>query len=88
MSDAETRQVYWEDDNWGDLLTERDIHIPASILKCRAVSREFQFSSVECLQVCPTHRYPNRCLKQPAKLLCRRLAFAKPIPLLAPGVAY
>ena len=28
----------------------RAVHIPARILKCRAVSREFQFSSVEMLQ--------------------------------------
>lgn len=34
----------------GDLLTERDIHLPAKILQCRAVSREFQFSSAEMLQ--------------------------------------
>ena len=50
MSDADTGEVLWVDDDWGDLLTERDIHIPARILKCRAVSREFQFSSVEMLQ--------------------------------------
>lgn len=50
MSDAATGQVLWQDDNWDDLLTERDIHIPRDILQCRAVSREFQFSSVEMLQ--------------------------------------
>jgi retinal rod rhodopsin-sensitive cGMP 3',5'-cyclic phosphodiesterase subunit delta len=50
MSDATTGQILWQDDDWGDLLTERDIHIPRAILKCRAVSREFQFSSVEMLQ--------------------------------------
>ena len=50
MSDASTGKVLWEDNEWGDLLTERDIHIPARILSCRAVSREFQFSSVEMLQ--------------------------------------
>ncbi len=50
MSDATTGQVLWQDDEWDDLLMERDIHIPRSILKCRAVSREFQFSSVEMLQ--------------------------------------
>ena len=50
MSDAYTGEVLWQDNNWGDLLTERDIHIPKAILQCRAVSREFQFSSVEMLQ--------------------------------------
>ena len=50
MSDAGTGEVLWRDDGWGDLMTQRDIHIPKSILKCRAVSREFQFSSVEMLQ--------------------------------------
>jgi retinal rod rhodopsin-sensitive cGMP 3',5'-cyclic phosphodiesterase subunit delta len=50
MSDAATGQVLWQDDDWGDLLTEREIHIPARILRCAAVSREFQFSSVEMLQ--------------------------------------
>jgi len=50
MADASTGEVLWQDDEWGDLLTERDIHIPARILRCRAVSREFQFSSVEMLQ--------------------------------------
>lgn len=49
MSDADTGEVLWEDTNWDDLLTERDIHIPASILRCRGVSREFQFSSREQL---------------------------------------
>lgn len=50
MSDAATGEILWQDDNWDDLLTERDIHIPRDILQCRAVSREFQFSSVEMLQ--------------------------------------
>lgn len=75
MADAMTGEVLWQDDSWGDLLTEREsephvscaitlrflpmpsfcvplrtVHIPRSILQCRAVSREFQFSSVEELQ--------------------------------------
>ena len=50
MSDAATGEILWQDDNWDDLLTERDIHIPRNILQCRAVSREFQFSSIEMLQ--------------------------------------
>ena len=50
MSDAQTGEVLWQDDEWGDILQERDIHLPRRILQCRAVSREFQFSSVEMLQ--------------------------------------
>ena len=50
MTDATTGEVLWEDNEWGELLAERDIHIPARILQCRAVSREFQFSSVEMLE--------------------------------------
>ena len=50
MSDASTGEILWQEDDWGDLLTERDIHIPASILQCRVVSREFQFSSAEMCQ--------------------------------------
>mmetsp|Transcript_43768 Transcript_43768/g.95690 ORF Transcript_43768/g.95690 Transcript_43768/m.95690 type:complete len:173 (-) Transcript_43768:659-1177(-) len=50
MSDGSTGRVLWHDDNWTNLLVQRDIHIPAKILKCRTVSREFQFSSVEMLQ--------------------------------------
>ena len=50
MSDAHTGKILWQDDAWDDLLHERDIHVPQRILQCRAVSREFQFSSVEMLQ--------------------------------------
>uniref|UniRef100_A0A7S2BN86 GMP phosphodiesterase delta subunit domain-containing protein n=1 Tax=Haptolina brevifila TaxID=156173 RepID=A0A7S2BN86_9EUKA len=50
MSDADTGEVLWEESGWDDLLTEREIHIPARILRCRGVSREFQFSSVEMLE--------------------------------------
>ena len=50
MGDANTGEILWQDNEWGDLLTERDIHLPKRILQCRAVSREFQFSSVEMLQ--------------------------------------
>ena len=51
MSDAHTGEILWQDNDWDDLLSgEREIHIPKRILQCRAVSREFQFSSVEMLQ--------------------------------------
>mmetsp|Transcript_32517 Transcript_32517/g.97084 ORF Transcript_32517/g.97084 Transcript_32517/m.97084 type:complete len:165 (+) Transcript_32517:60-554(+) len=49
MCDAETGSKYWQEEEWGDLMAEREIHIPASILRCRAVAREFQFSSVESM---------------------------------------
>ena len=50
MSDANTGEILWQSTDWDDLLHERDIHIPRRILQCRAVSREFQFSSIEMLQ--------------------------------------
>ena len=50
MADAASGEILWQDSEWGDLLTQRDIHIPKRILQCRAVSREFQFSSIEMLQ--------------------------------------
>jgi len=53
MGDANTGEILWQLDDWGsagELLQEREIHIPRRILQCRAVSREFQFSSVEMLQ--------------------------------------
>jgi retinal rod rhodopsin-sensitive cGMP 3',5'-cyclic phosphodiesterase subunit delta len=49
MSDATTGRVLWQEEDWGDLLMQRDIHIPKEILKCRSVSREFQFSCKEML---------------------------------------
>ena len=49
MSDATTGRVLWQEENWGDLMVQRDIHIPKEILKCRSVSREFQFSCKEML---------------------------------------
>ena len=52
MSDAETGKMMWQDDNWEGgfgLLATREAHIPKDILKCRAVSREINFSSVELL---------------------------------------
>lgn len=67
MTDAETHRLYWEDSDWGDLLTERDIHIPASILQCRGVSREFQFSSVELMQSLRIEQrifFQNSCMEE------------------------
>ena len=49
MSDATTGRVLWQEENWGDLMVQRDIHLPKAILQCRSVSREFQFSCKEML---------------------------------------
>jgi retinal rod rhodopsin-sensitive cGMP 3',5'-cyclic phosphodiesterase subunit delta len=50
MADAHTGEVLWTDNAWGDLLAEREMHIPARVLKCKAVSREINFSSREVLE--------------------------------------
>ena len=52
-------------------MAEREIHIPASILRCRAVAREFQFSSVR----------GARSLQ-----LARRGRLIVPLPALSGGV--
>ena len=49
MSDATTGRVLWQEEDWGDLMVQRDIHLPKAILQCRSVSREFQFSCREML---------------------------------------
>ena len=49
MSDATTGRVLWQEEDWGDLMVQRDIHLPKAILQCRSVSREFQFSCKEML---------------------------------------
>lgn len=45
MKDCETGEVLWKHDNW-DLSSIVEAHIPKSILKCKAVSREINFSSI------------------------------------------
>lgn len=45
MKDFETGEVLWKHDNW-DFNSTVEAHIPKSILKCKAVSREISFSSV------------------------------------------
>ena len=50
MNDASTGESLWQDNQWQNLLEQRDIHLPARILRCSAVSREFQFSSLEELR--------------------------------------
>ena len=46
LSSHKTKQLFWKDEQWDDLLVQKEIHIPAKILKCNVVAREFQFSSV------------------------------------------
>jgi len=50
MADAHSGEVLYTEDAWDNLLVERDAHIPARILKCKAVSRELNFSSRELLE--------------------------------------
>jgi retinal rod rhodopsin-sensitive cGMP 3',5'-cyclic phosphodiesterase subunit delta len=45
MKDFETGEILWKHENW-DLDATVEAHIPKSILKCKAVSREIHFSSV------------------------------------------
>ncbi len=49
MKDASTREVLWEQTEWGDVLkgAELSIKIPKRILQCPAVCREMTFSSAE-----------------------------------------
>eukprot|EP00873_Tetraselmis_striata_P041922 jgi/Tetstr1/462186/TSEL_007249.t1 len=49
--DADTGDVLWQADSWHtDSTEERNVEIPASILKCKAVTREVKFSSVSALE--------------------------------------
>lgn len=45
MKDSETGKVLWDHDHW-DLNSVVEAHIPKSILTCKAVAREINFSSV------------------------------------------
>eukprot|EP00698_Gefionella_okellyi_P004651 TRINITY_DN14257_c0_g1_i1.p1 TRINITY_DN14257_c0_g1~~TRINITY_DN14257_c0_g1_i1.p1 ORF type:complete len:163 (+),score=21.97 TRINITY_DN14257_c0_g1_i1:48-536(+) len=52
MRDADSGKIQWETKNWGDstVFTEEKVaQVPASILKCRSVSREMNFSSKELM---------------------------------------
>jgi len=50
MRDAETGKIVWEQEKWDNAFDEEmEIHIPASILRLKAVSREMNFSCRECL---------------------------------------
>ena len=49
MRNATTGALVWESGSWGQRMFEEEMqaHVPASILSCRAVSREMNFSSLE-----------------------------------------
>uniref|UniRef100_A0A7S2V4X0 GMP phosphodiesterase delta subunit domain-containing protein n=1 Tax=Fibrocapsa japonica TaxID=94617 RepID=A0A7S2V4X0_9STRA len=49
MKDAYSGQIVWESDSWGSEMfeTEMSAYVPSSILNCRAVAREINFSSVD-----------------------------------------
>ena len=53
MRDADSGRVVWDSGDWSKMELferERRAHIPKEILKCRAVSREINFSSEESLE--------------------------------------
>jgi len=50
MKDAESGKVIWEHNHEWDLNSEVEAHVPKSILECRAVSREINFSSKEKIE--------------------------------------
>mmetsp|Transcript_28497 Transcript_28497/g.32604 ORF Transcript_28497/g.32604 Transcript_28497/m.32604 type:complete len:155 (+) Transcript_28497:37-501(+) len=49
MRDAENGKLIWESKNWDTTSGELEARIPSEILKCRAVSREINFSSRELM---------------------------------------
>ncbi|GBG26401.1 Retinal rod rhodopsin-sensitive cGMP 3',5'-cyclic phosphodiesterase subunit delta [Hondaea fermentalgiana] len=51
MRDAESGRLMWRSEEWGDDMFEREMeaHVPASILDCRAVAREINFTSEEAM---------------------------------------
>ena len=49
MRDAGSGQIMWEENEWDAFAKEAVAYIPKDILKCRAVSREINFSSVELM---------------------------------------
>ncbi|CAG9333192.1 unnamed protein product [Blepharisma stoltei] len=50
MKDYETGTILWEQQNSWDLNSLVEAHVPKSILQCRAVSREINFSSKQAIQ--------------------------------------
>ncbi|CAE8608311.1 unnamed protein product [Polarella glacialis] len=49
MRDASTGQILWEHHDWDFNQGETEAQVPRDILKCRQVSRELNFSSVEIM---------------------------------------
>eukprot|EP00434_Breviolum_minutum_P029122 symbB.v1.2.025762.t1/scaffold2518.1/size77081/6 len=49
MRDATTGQVMWESGEWDCGQDEMEALIPSEILRCRQVSRELNFSSLELM---------------------------------------
>eukprot|EP00397_Hematodinium_sp_SG-2012_P052180 GEMP01061569.1.p1 GENE.GEMP01061569.1~~GEMP01061569.1.p1 ORF type:complete len:148 (+),score=30.16 GEMP01061569.1:268-711(+) len=49
MRDADTGDIIWESDGWDVSAAEVVARIPKSILRCRRVSREINFSSVNLM---------------------------------------
>ena len=52
MRNALTGELLWESGSWGQRMFNEELraHVPASILSCRAVARELNFSSAEEMQ--------------------------------------
>eukprot|EP00929_Paragymnodinium_shiwhaense_P108605 TRINITY_DN74919_c0_g1_i1.p1 TRINITY_DN74919_c0_g1~~TRINITY_DN74919_c0_g1_i1.p1 ORF type:complete len:170 (-),score=48.90 TRINITY_DN74919_c0_g1_i1:134-643(-) len=49
MRDASTGQILWEQGDWDIDSAEIEARVPRAILKCKQVSREINFSSVESM---------------------------------------
>ncbi|KAI8848248.1 retinal rod rhodopsin-sensitive cGMP 3',5'-cyclic phosphodiesterase subunit delta-like protein [Chytridium lagenaria] len=51
LRDGDTGQTLWSESNWDDIHTkEKKAIIPKSILQCRTVSREVNFTSTQLMQ--------------------------------------
>mmetsp|Transcript_10674 Transcript_10674/g.26138 ORF Transcript_10674/g.26138 Transcript_10674/m.26138 type:complete len:349 (-) Transcript_10674:286-1332(-) len=50
MKDAQGREVLWASESWDCHAKETGIHLPARILKCKAVAREIEFASAEAIE--------------------------------------
>jgi len=50
MRDAVSGKLLWEQGGWHDIFRrDMDIHVPSSVLRCKAVSREMNFTSMEAI---------------------------------------
>lgn len=67
MADAETGEVLWNAGEWTDISQEREAHLPAKLLECRAVSREINFSSkelIESLSLMQRIKLHGKCIEE------------------------